>query len=306
MSAALERKTRQQLSKTPHFAAILPLREGIDLDMTDIVKRMERTVEGSGARVLLHPNMRKMSQGHGLSGMLGLPIRPSSLQMLYVVIDHVGIWVAAREGIMEHRGPLQRWANPDLWPEGPERIARHRAWIEICDLGFMRERGVAKLDRAFNRAAAVTAATAAVASACEALGVLWYPAKNAVPLEQFAKQFDYVIDGHAPIELWLRYLFTKSPDPSLHDGVVTKGLAAFTDYEIEVLPSMMDPQDAKALAFQFARLVVDRGTEPRTGMMLTPSRHFTASVRVGESQQHKGLKVFELTVAPRIAAGARG
>ncbi|MEO1467949.1 MAG: hypothetical protein AAFV86_02750 [Pseudomonadota bacterium] len=304
MSARIERKTRETIAKSDHFAAILPLEEPYIPDTVDLVERIERIVSASGARVLLHPEMRKIEAAEqGGGGLLSFG-RPTRTRMVFLVIDHVGIWIAARAGEYEFRSGLTRWVNTDLWPGGPAEVARHRAWVEIADLGFMRDRGVARLDRAFNRAAAVTAATAAVAEACNPLAVLWYPAKNTLPVNAFSDQVGQVVNGRAPLALWMRYLYIRSDDPELNEGVVTKGLAPFCDHEIEVLPSTLSPSDARAMAFEFARLVIDRGTEPRSGMLLTPGRSHTATVRVGESELHRGLRVYELTVSARGTASA--
>ncbi|MEM6422885.1 MAG: hypothetical protein AAF698_09870 [Pseudomonadota bacterium] len=303
MPARVERRIREQLVKREHFASVLPLSEPYAPDMEDLVARMEKAVEGSGARVLLHPEMRKVEAAEK-GGPLNFLSRPTLTKMLIVVIDHVGIFIGARDGRMEHRDTLGNWANTDLWPDGPAEISKHRAWVEIADLGFMRDRGVERLDRAFNRAAAVTAATAAVVEASKPLGVLWHPAKNAMSVQDFTDQFGRVIKGEAPVEFWLRYLFLKPEDPREEEGVITKGLAPFTDHEIEVLPSVMRKEDARTLAFDFARLVIDRGAVPRTGMVININRGFTATVRVGESAVHSGLKVYELTVSKQSATAA--
>ncbi|MEO1460466.1 MAG: hypothetical protein AAFV49_23305, partial [Pseudomonadota bacterium] len=61
---------------------------------------------------------------------------------------------------------------------------------------------------------------------------------------------------------------------------------------------------ARALAFDFARLVIDRGAVPRTGMVVNINRGFSATVRVGESAVHRGVNVYELTVEKRAVATA--
>ncbi|MEM6973117.1 MAG: hypothetical protein AAF577_09955 [Pseudomonadota bacterium] len=331
MPARIERRTREALARREHFAAIMPLETPYVPDVEDLAVRIEKIVEGSGAKVLLHPEQRKVEAamaGKGgdegiargfarsltesitggrevrLPGGIRFGSTATASQMLFLVIDHVGIWIATGDGEMEHRGALGKWVNADLWPAGVGEIGRHRAWVEICDLGFMRDRGVAKLDDAFNRAAAVTAAASAVAAATNPLAVMWYPAKNALPVEAFEEQVSEVVSGRAPLAMWLRYLHIRPGEEGLNEGIVTKGLAPFCGHEIEVLPSTLSRQEARATAFEFARLVVDRGTEPRTGMLLTPSRHHTAIVRVGESQIHRGHQVYELTVQARTAQRA--
>ncbi|MEM9783761.1 MAG: hypothetical protein AAF899_14980 [Pseudomonadota bacterium] len=332
MLARIERRTRESLARREHFAAILPLRTPYIPNVEDLAGRIEKVIEGSGAKVLLHPDQRKVEAALSgreddsesfatgfarsltesitggrevrLPGGLRIGSGTTNTRMLFLVIDHVGVWIAAGDGEMEHRGKLAPWVNGDLWPAGVGEIGRHRAWIEICDLGFMRDRGVARLDRAFNRAAAVTAAASAVAAATDPLAVLWYPAKNALPVEAFEEQVGEVVAGRAPLAMWLRYLHIRPDEEGLNEGIVTKGLAPFCDHEIEVLPSTLGRKEARAAAFEFARLVVDSGTEPRTGMLLTPSRNHTAVVRVGESQIHKGHQVYELTVQQRTAQRA--
>ncbi|MEL7349505.1 MAG: hypothetical protein AAFN17_17260 [Pseudomonadota bacterium] len=304
MPGRVERRTRELLAKRAHFAAILPLAQPFTPDVEDLVSRMERAVEGSGARVLLHPEMRKIEAAEKGGGALSFLNKPTDTKMLFVVIDHVGIFIAARDGVMEHRGTLGAWANPEVWPEGPAEISKHRAWVEIADLGFMRDRGVEQLDSAFNRAAAVTAATAAVVEAASPLGVLWHPATNALSPQRFTDQFSRVIKGEAPVELWLRYITLKPEDMRDNEGVITNGLAPFTGCEIEVLPSSMSKDNARALAFDFARLVIDRGAVPRTGMVVNINRGFSATVRVGESAVHRGVNVYELTVEKRAVATA--
>ncbi|MGF1554357.1 MAG: hypothetical protein ACFBWO_17915 [Paracoccaceae bacterium] len=301
MPARIERRTREHLAKHAHFAALVPLAAPYHPVVIDLVDRIERIVAPSGARVLLHPEMRRLERARATR----IPLISgghTDTEMAFLVIDHVGLFVAAREGEAEHRGPLAPWVNADIWPEGTAGIAGHAAWVEIADLGFMRESAIEPLDSAFNRAAAVTAATLAVVDAAEALGVFWHPAKNALPPAAFAAQAGRVIRGEAPLAAWLRYLYLASDDDALAEGVVTKGLAAFTGHEIEVLPSLLPREEARVLAFEFARMVIDRGAVPRTGMIVSPSRQFSATVRVGESRLHPGLAVYELTVSAPVAA----
>ncbi|MEM6680403.1 MAG: hypothetical protein AAF675_21260 [Pseudomonadota bacterium] len=304
----MERKTRETLAKTEHFAGIMPLAKPATLDVATIMERAQRLVAPSGAKVLLHPEMRKLEGGGGFRLGLGSG-QPTETQMLYIVIDHVGLFISAREGQLQHRGNLARWPNPGLWPEGAKVIEGHTAWLEIADLGFMRERGIARLDRAFNRAAAVTAAMAAVAGDADPLAVLWHPAGNALPPATFAPQVARVLQGEAPLDLWLRVFFIRPREEGAHDGVLTRGLASFTGFEIEVRSGPLPREESKAVALEFARMLVDNGTEPRTGLIIGLSGGRTAQMRIGESQTRKGLPVCELVVtesATRRASGGGG
>lgn len=282
MPARIERKTREALAKRAHFSAILPLSEAYEPDLNGLVHKVQRIVAPSGAKVLLHPEMRKLEKAE-TGGLLGFGAKPTETRMIFLVIDHVGVWIAARQGPLEHYGALGRWANPEVWPEGLTSLSNHAAWVEICDLGFMRDRGVERLDRAFNRAAAVTAAMAAVAASSKGVGLLWHPARNALPIESFVDQVEQVILGRAPLDLWMRWFYVQPEDPALKAGVITRGLLPFVGHEVEVRPSQLAPEEAVELTYEFARMLIDRGTEPRTGMIVAPGRNLRATVRVGES-----------------------
>ncbi|MEM7499592.1 MAG: hypothetical protein AAF371_16575 [Pseudomonadota bacterium] len=303
MPARIERKTRESLEKRDHFAGIVPLAEPFEPDLEAIVERVQRLVAPAGAKVLLHPLMRKLEQASETSIFNLGSAQPTRTRMVFLVIDHVGVWIAAREGELEHRGDLSRWPNPGAWPEGAQEIGRHRAWLEVADLGFMRDRGIARLDRAFNRAAAVTAALAAVVGQTDPLGILWWPAQNAIAPERFAAQVERVLGGEAPLELWLRWFYTKPQNEGDEDGILTRGLISFTGYEIEVPPGPIASDLARAIVFEFARMVIDHGTEPRTGMIIALSGRRTATIRLGDSVTRPGLPVCELTVTEGFGTG---
>ncbi|MEM6942220.1 MAG: hypothetical protein AAF565_00520 [Pseudomonadota bacterium] len=303
MPARIERKTRESLEKRDHFAGLIPLAEPFEPDLEEIVERTQRLVAPAGAKVLLHPMMRKLEQASE-GGLFSFSAsQPTRTRMLFLVIDHVGIFIAARQGELEHRGDLSRWPNPSAWPEGSEALGRHRAWLEVADLGFMRDRGIARLDRSFNRAAAVTAALAAIAGQVQPIGLLWWPAMNAIAPSRFASQVERVLGGEAPLELWLRWYYTKPRQEGHEDGILTRGLLSFTGFEIEVPSSSLDADLARAVAFEFARMVIDHGTEPRTGMIVALSGQRTATIRLGESATRPGLPVCELTVSGRAGHG---
>jgi len=296
MPARLEAKTRDSLSKRAHFAAILPLAKPFEPDVLGIVEKAQRVVAPAGAKVLLHPAMRQIEKAEAGRGLSSLLHRPTDTKMMFLVIDHVGVWIAARDEPMTHRGDLSRWPNPEVWPEGEAAIAKHTAHVEICDLGFMRDRGVERLDRAFNRAAAVTAAMAAVVTSSEPLGMLWHPAKNGVRLDAFADQVAHAVMGQAPLDLWMRWFYLKPETTGEKPGVLTRGLIPFIGHEIEVRPSPAPAEDALRLAHEFASMVIDRGARARTGMIVSLSRDLSATVRVGESRTRQGLPVYELSV----------
>ncbi|MEO1317399.1 MAG: hypothetical protein AAFW01_12570 [Pseudomonadota bacterium] len=302
MPGRIERKTRESLEKRDHFAGILPLAQPFEPDLESIVERAQRLVAPAGAKVLLHPMMRKLEQASEGSIFSFGASEPTRTRMIFLVIDHVGVWIAAREGQLEHRGDLSRWPNPSAWPGGAMELARHTAWLEVVDLGFMRDRGIARLDRAFNRAAAVTAALAAVAGQVDPLGILWWPAQNAIGPDRFAAQVERVLGGEAPLELWLRWFYTKPLNEGDEDGILTRGLLSFTGFEIEVPPGPIEPELARAIVFEFARMVIDHGTEPRTGMVVALSGRRTATIRLGDSLTRPGLPVCELTVTEKLGS----
>ncbi|MEL6577762.1 MAG: hypothetical protein AAFQ81_17915 [Pseudomonadota bacterium] len=300
MPARIERKTRESLQKRDHFAGILPLAEPFEPDLEAIVERVQRLVAPAGAKVLLHPMMRKLEQT-GETSIFNLgSSQPTRTRMVFLVIDHVGVWIAARDGEYDLRGDLSRWPNPSAWSTGTQEIGRHSAWLEVADLGFMRERGIARLDRAFNRAAAVTAALAAVAGQTDPLGILWWPAQNAISPDRFATQVERVLGGEAPLELWLRWFYTKPRREGEEDGILTRGLLSFTGYEIEVPPGPIASDLARAIVFEFARMVIDHGTEPRSGMIVALSGRRTATIRLGDSVTRPGLPVCELTITESL------
>ena len=295
MSARLESKTLESLSKRDHFAAVLPLAEHYEPDVLDLVEKIQRVVSPAGAKVLLHPNMRTLERADQ-GGLATLFTRQTDTRMVFLVIDHVGVWIAVRNQPVRHRGDLTRWPNPDVWSDGATAIEEHAAHVEICDLDFMRDRGVGQLDRAFNRAAAVTAAMAGVVASCKPRALLWHPAMNAVPSESFPDQVAQAVMGQAPLDLWMRWFYVKPQSAELRPGILTRGLMPFIGHEIEVRSSPVHEADALRLAYEFASMVIDRGARARTGMIVSLSRHLSATVRVGDSRTRDGLPVYELSV----------
>lgn len=300
----LEQRLRKELARREHFSLLLPLPEPLAApDPRDLREGLRAVTAHSGATIEIHPLMRG-AQPKAPRGPLAriLPTRPPEVsgQDLFFVVSDVALWIAFRDTPIGDADELGRFVNPETWPAGREDLSRHRAHIEICDLGLMGRTPMLPADAAFNRAVAVTAAAAAVARMALPLGLLWLPARGALPPASFRDQLARVLAGQAPLELWMRWFFLRGAEGE-RPGVITRGLAPFIGREIEVRPSIRPEAEALALAFATASMLIDRQGRVIDGQLLSPAPGLTARVRLGESRVRRGLQVCELTVPPPLA-----
>lgn len=296
----LEQRLRRELARREHFSIILPLPEPLAApDPKAFRESLRAVVAHSGATVDLHPLMRGAAPSR--SGLLGrlLPTQApeSTGRDLFFVVSDVAIWIAFRDTPVGEEQDVARFVNPESWPAGQAELARHRAHVEICDLGLIGQGRVLPADAAFNRAVAVTAAAAAVVRLALPLALLWLPARGALPPAAFRDQLARVLAGHAPLELWMRWFFLRGGEGE-RPGIVTRGLAPFIGREIEVRPSARPESEALALAFAMASFLIDHQVQVSDGQLVTPAPGLTARVRLGESRVRRGLQVCELTVPP--------
>lgn len=300
MIGGIERQTRAELSARAHFAAYLPLAEPASVELETVYDKVKTLVSHGGAEVFLHPRQKKLEQGGGrLFGFRGGGREP---KMFFLVVSGVGIWIVLREAPLNGVVDLPKWVNPETWPDGLDGMRGHRAAIEIYDLGLMKGSVGPVLDVAFNRAVAVTVAAAAMAQIVPPLGLLWHPARGALPPAAFRDQIGRVIQGAAPLELWMRWYYLR-PEPGERPGVITRGLMPFVGREIEVRPSGHDEADALTLTFAFASLLIDHGANVVTGATVSPTPRLAARVRVGDSRMRRGMPVYELTFRNRGQTG---
>jgi hypothetical protein len=294
----LEQRLRQELSRRQHFAAILPMPSAVPPpDIGALMSGVRAVVAHAGALVDLHPLMKGggPDKGGGLARLMPSRAPVQTGQDYFIVVADVALWVAWRTVPLDHYGELPRFVNPETWPGDPAQLATHGGHVEICDLGLVTRRPMSAQDAAFNRAVAVTAVSAAIVRMALPLGILWHPARSALPPKLFRDQLGRVLAGQAPLELWMRWFFLRGADGQ-RPGIITRGLAPFIGREVEVRPSTRPEAEAMALAFAAASHLIDRGGYIADGQIFSPTPGLSARVRVGESKARKGLAVYEMTL----------
>jgi hypothetical protein len=169
----------------------------------------------------------------------------------------------------------------------------------------------------FDRATAVTLATAAIANMAEAEaeGVIWLPARNAVPMGTFGSEMERFIDGQAPLQFWLRWQILPPPvqaeyelgelsGEALHPGVATIGLTAFIGAEIIAPPSNCEREMMLDHVFALASAVIDENAELKDGAVYGKAGGILVRLNMRKSGPYSERPYWELL--PRPAPASKG
>ena len=206
---------------------------------------------------------------------------------------------------------LHGFVNPAIWRGGIGPMAEHRAHLLISEDD---DNGGSSTDAMFDPATAVTLATAAVASIVEADGVIWIPARNAVPMGTFGREMERFIDGQAPLEFWIRWQVLPPPVQAevelgklsgepLQPGVATMGLAGFIGSEIIAPPSHSSREVMLDQIFALASGVIDENNQLRDGLVCHDPASGQAMARVHRRQSgpYSERPYWELLPHPSLA-----
>jgi hypothetical protein len=208
---------------------------------------------------------------------------------------------------------MHSFVNPAVWRGGPSRMTGHKAHILVAE---PEGQAGGNTDAMFDRATAVTLATAAVASMVEAEGVVWLPARNALPMGTFGSEMERFIDGQAPLQFWVRTQILPPPvqeerelgeltGEALQPGVATLGLTAFMGAEIIAPPSNCDREVMLDHIYALASAVIDENTELKDGAVYGKPGEPMVCLHWRKSGPYSERPYWELLPRPTAAAKDR-
>jgi hypothetical protein len=151
--------------------------------------------------------------------------------------------------------------NPALWAEGVKRLSQSRGHVMIADA---HPPDPADPDLNYDRAVAVTVTAAAVSILTEASGIVWHPAGNATPPDVIPDFIQSLVDGIAPLPLWLRWTLVP-PAPGRNPGAASRGLEPLLGMELEITSNDFGLEKTVGDLFEIAHAQVRKGHAPADG-----------------------------------------
>jgi len=291
----------------PIYGAAVPLAKPIRLDREKVHTVLRALAAEAGARV------RMIDDGPAKRGILsGLGSRSSEIAC---EIAGVRLMIRAASRPLCSASVMHSFINPSIWRGGLSGMTGHRAHLLIAEAEAEGGGGANSRDGMFDRATAVTLATAAIANMAEAAGVIWLPARNAVPMSTFGSEMERFIDGQAPLQFWLRwqvlappvqaeYEFGELSGEALNPGVATVGLTAFIGAEIVAPPSNCERDVMLDHVFALASAVIDENAELKDGAVYGKAGGILVRLNMRDSSPYSKRPYWELL--PRPAPAAKG
>jgi hypothetical protein len=280
------------------FSAVLLLKRKEWLDPGELITDLRLLVEQTGADVRLDP--RTIHNSEKPRGFLSL-FSPQTPRTIFFELDGVRLRITQHAEPAADERAIHKYINPALWPTGLGEVTAHRAFIRIDESGIEGEEGP---DAIFDRAAAVTATASVVARLTEPVGVIWLPACNTVPVPAFREAVTGLLDGVAPLELWVRWFAVPPGEKEdLSPGVVTSGFAAFSGRELRMGPSRFQTSELLENVFELARRLIDEklalGNEQRVQLADGTVLHVGMRASPGRGEP----PILELTREPALRGG---
>jgi hypothetical protein len=297
--------SNDKTSQQPIYGAAVPLAKPIKLDRETVQTELRDLVAQAGARV------RMLDEGSARGGILsGLRSKPTEFQC---EIAGVRLTIRAESRPLCGSSTMHSFINPAIWRGSLKGMTSHKAHLLIAETEVSGRRN--SRDAMFDRATAVTLAAAAIANMSEAEGVIWLPARNAVPMGTFGSEMERFIDGQAPLQFWLRWQILPPPVQAEHQlgelsgealqpGVSTVGLTAFIGAEIIAPPSNCDRDVMLDHIFALASTVIDENAELKDGAVYGKAGGIMVRLSKRDSGQYSQRPYWELL--PRPAPAARG
>jgi hypothetical protein len=297
-------KSAERRGQNPIYGAAIPLAKSVKLDRERLLGELRDVVGLAGARVRM---LDEATERRGILASIA-----SGPQELTFEIAGVRVSVRSDPRPLCGASAMHAFINPTIWRSGASGMTRHRAHLLIAEATA---RGSGSADAMFDRATAVTLATAAVASLVQAEGVVWLPARNALPMSVFGSEMERFIDGQAPLQFWMRTQILPAPvqqelelgalaGEALHPGVATMGLAAFVGCEIIAPPSHCDRDTMLEHIYALASAVIDENADLEDGAVFGTPGAPTVCLRRRQSGRYSDLPYWELL--PRPVAAAKG
>jgi hypothetical protein len=291
--------------QNPIYGAAIPLSKSVKLDLDALVNELRTVVSQAGARVRLleEPKARRRL----------FPVLGSGGQEFAFEIAAVPLTISASPRPFCSAAAMHSFVNPAVWRGGASRMTGHKAHILVAEPDGQ---GGGNTDAMFDRATAVTLATAAVASMVEAEGVVWLPARNALPMGTFGSEMERFIDGQAPLQFWVRTQILPPPvqeerefgelsGEALQPGVATLGLTAFMGAEIIAPPSNCDREVMLDHIYALASAVIDENAELKDGAVYGKPGEPMVLLHWRKSGAYSERPYWELLPRPTAAAKGR-
>ena len=294
--------SREKVDQQPVYGAAIPLSNSVKLDRDTLHNALREVVGLAGAHVRM---IDEVSRKRGI--LSGLRSQPSEFGC---EIAGVRLVIRVASQPLCSAAVMHSFINPAIWRGALTGMTGHRAHLLIAE---EEASGGKSRDAMFDRATAVTLATAAVANLAEAEGVIWLPARNAVPMGTFGSEIERFIDGQAPLQFWLRWQVLPPPvqaehqlgeltGEALHPGVATVGLTAFIGAEIIAPPSNCERDVMLDHVFALASAVIDENAELKDGAVYGRAGGVLVRLGIRKSGQYSDLPYWELLPRPAPAS----
>lgn len=296
--------SREKADQQPIYGAAVPLAKPVKLDRDALHSALRELVGLAGAGV------RMIDEAPSKRGILSsLRSQPTEFGC---EIAGVKLVIRAAPHPLCSASVMHSFINPSIWRSGLTGMTGHKAHLLVAEAEGSGGKG---RDAMFDRATAVTLATAAIANMAEAEGVIWLPARNAVPMGTFGSEMERFIDGQAPLQFWLRWQILPPPVQSehelgeltgeaLHAGVATVGLTAFIGSEIIAPPSNCERDVMLDHVFALASAVIDENAELKDGAVYGRPGGIMVRLNMRKTGQYSDRPYWELL--PRPAPASKG
>ena len=279
----------QGAGKQALFGAAVPLARAVRLDRERLADELREVVGLAGARVRMLE--APATARRGLLGGLG-----SQPEQVHCEIAGVRLTIEASSRPLAKAEVLHSFVNPAVWRGSLSSLVEHRAHVLVSEARATPGEG---RDAMFDRATAVTLATAVVADLLSAEAVIWLPGRNAVPMSIFGAEMERFIDGQAPLRFWLRWQVLPAPVQQefelgklsgevLNPGVATIGMSPFIGAELVAPPSNFERDVMLDHVFALASAVIDENAELKDGAVYGKADDIMVRVNYRQSGPYGG------------------
>ena len=283
------------------FGAAVPLARSVRLDREHLTAELREVVGLAGARV------RMLDTPKAERGLLGGLLSQETEVRCEIAGVKLAIQAAARP--LAKPSVLHSFVNPAVWRGSLTALAEHKAHVLVAEI---ERTGSDSADAMFDRATAVTLATAVVADLLGADSVIWLPGRNAVPMSVFGAEMERFIDGQAPLRFWLRWQvlpppvqaereFGKLSGEALNPGVATVGMRPFIGAELVAPPSNFDRDVMLDHVFALASAVIDENAELTDGAVFGKADDIMVRVNLRKNGPYGERPYWELLPRPAPA-----
>ncbi len=284
------------------FGATLPLKALPRFSSEELLVAVNCILIGAGAMVELQPELTAPEKSSDDGRVWHRAKAPPRIGLS---VNSVTIQIEGHDRLAYDSSDLTQ-LDTRSWTDGRERISRTRAHVLISEVWTM---GGSDFDHNFDRAAAVTVVVEAVARLTEAIGVVWHTSGRAVPIDQFTPLFTALMEGQAPIQLWLGC----SGGQERAAGATTRGLYPLLGAEIEVASTDLAPEIAVEVALDVVGEIFRTGSPPAKDIQIDFNKihAFSVDYRVGARKPRNVgdmpkvvLTQVILPVGSKVTAGA--